>query len=331
MQWYLAGLVLILGVIIVYEYRLRRPDVIVLYETKRGLGIRTAAFYPRHFSLPIRRTTHSLQLTIDATAMGNLEIRIRLVGTVAPSEQHLEALVRAGGWQADAVAKASEELQVMLPGFVKEFTERHEINILSSQSILDYVNGKAVAGAERLGLEIISLAIQSFEPANPQIAEALRQQEHARLLEQTEKLNQQARIAAARERSKADEQIAVLDNELELKKAELKKAQLEQESQLAQRRLHDELERNRMRLQFEKEELDMLKGSPELLMLTPQAARLAEASQSLKNARTIVSISPQDLPQGSELLGIFHGLLQKALDSYREQKEKTPTALGVAD
>jgi hypothetical protein len=53
----------------------------------------------------------------------------------------------------------------------------------------------------------------------------------------------------------------------------------------------------------------LLKNNPELLMLTPQAARLAEASQSLKNARTIVSLSSQDLPQGSELLGMFRGLL----------------------
>jgi hypothetical protein len=260
-----------------------------------------------------------------------VEIRVKLVGTFAPSEQHLGALVRAGGWQADAVARSSEELRAMLPGFVKEFTEQHEINNLSSQNILDYVSGKAAAGAEKLGLEVISLAIQSFEPANPQIAEALRQQEHARLLEQTEKLNQQARAAAARAKSKADEEIAILENDLELKKAELKKVQLEQESLLAQRRLEDELQRNRMRLQFEKEELEMLKGSPELLMLTPQAARLAEASQSLKNARTIVSISPQDLPQGSELLGVFHGLLQKALDSYREQKDKSATTIGVSD
>jgi hypothetical protein len=38
MQWYLAGLALIIGVIIVYEYRFQRPDAIVLYETKGGLA-----------------------------------------------------------------------------------------------------------------------------------------------------------------------------------------------------------------------------------------------------------------------------------------------------
>jgi hypothetical protein len=324
-MWPFLGLLLVC-LLVVYEYRFRRPDYIVLYETKEDFRIRRGLLYPRHFSLPIRRTTHSIQMTIDATAAGNLEIRIKLVGTVAPSMDHLLALIRVGGWQTDAVGKAAEELQVLLQGFVKEFTEQHDIHSLSSQKIIDYLNEKIVVSRDKLGLDVISLAIQSCEPANPQIAEALRQQEHARILEQTEKLNHQARIAAARAKSKADEEIAILDNELELKKAQLQKVKLEEESALAHQRLEDELQRNRMRLQFEKEELEMLKNSPELLMLTPQAARLAEASQSLKNARTIISLSPQESPQGSELLGIFHRLLQRALDGYREQKEKAPSA-----
>jgi hypothetical protein len=73
-----------------------------------------------------------------------------------------------------------------------------------------------------------------------------------------------------------------------------------------------------MRLAFEKEELEILKSNPELLMLTPQAARLAEASQNLKNARTVISISPQDLAQGSEYLSLFQNLLQKALEAKKE-------------
>jgi hypothetical protein len=325
MTWPLIALFAVVAALFAYEYRFRRPDCFVLCETRTGLGVRRGPFYPRHFSLPIRRTPHSLALTVEATAAGNLDIRVKLVGTVAPSLENLQALIRVGGWQTAAVSKAAEELQVMLQGFVKEFTETHEIHSLSSQKILDHLNERVVISGSRLGLEVISLAIQSFEPVDPQIAEALRQQEHARILEQTEQVSHQARINAARAKFKADEEIAVLEHELELKKADLNKAQLEQESVLAQQRLQDELQRNRMRLQFEKEELEMLKNNPELLMLTPQAARLAEASQSLKNARTVVSLSSQDLPQGSELLGIFRGLLQKALDGYREQKERNTT------
>ncbi len=323
---YFVGPIALVCAALAYEYRLRRPDCIVLSETRTGLRVRRGPFYPRHFSVAIRRTTHSLQLTVEAAAAGNVELRIRLAGTAAPSPGHLLELVRVGGWQPDAVARAADELTVVLQGVVKEFTEQHEIHSLTSQGILANLNEKAGASAEKLGLEVISLAVQSFEPANPQIAEALRQQEHARILEQTEKLNQRARSAAAKARIQADEEIAVLENQLQLKKAELQTAQLEQESRLARERLQEELERNRMRLQFEREELGMLKDSPELLLLTPQAARLAEASQGLKNARTIVSFSPQELSQGSDLLGIFQSLLQRALDSYREQKEKA-TAL----
>ena len=326
MTWALVAVFAVVIAVFAYEYRLRRPDCIVLCETRTGLGVRRGPFYPRHFSLPIRRTPHSLLLTVDATAAGNLDIRVKLVGTVAPSLENLPALIRVGGWQAAAVAKAAEELQVLLQGFVKEFTETHEIHNLSSQNILDHLNERIVISGNKLGLEVISLAIQSFEPVDPQIAEALRQQEHARILEQTEQVSHQARINAARAKFKADEEIAVLEHELGLKKADLHKTQLQQESGLARQRLQDELQRNRMRLQFEKEELELLKNNPELLMLTPQAARLAEASQSLKNARTIVSLSSQDLPQGSELLGIFRGLLQKALDGCREQKERNTTS-----
>ena len=93
---------------------------------------------------------------------------------------------------------------------------------------------------------------------------------------------------------------------------------LQKESVLANQHLEDELARNRMRLAFEKEELEILKSNPELLMLTPQAARLAEASQNLKNARTVISLTPQDLAHGSEYLSLFQNLLQKALEAKKE-------------
>ena len=167
-------------------------------------------------------------------------------------------------------------------------------------------------------MELISLAVQSLEASDPAIGEALRQQEQARLMEETERLKHAARSAAAKAKFLADEEITEMEHALALKKTSLKDTVLEKESALAQRRLEDELERNRMRLAFEKEELEVLKSSPELLMLTPQAARLAEASQSLKNARTVVSLTPQDLAHGSELISLFQELVQKALETKKE-------------
>lgn len=314
---FLAGVLVLAIAAVVFEYRFRQPDHVILYETKTGLAMRKGRLYPRHFSLPIRRTTHSFQLTVDATAKGNLDIKVKLGVTVAASLDNLAALVRAGGWNSDAVGKAAKDLEVLLQSYARAFTEQYGIEDLSSEKIHEYLNGKIPASKTSMGLEVISLTVLSFEPVNPQISEALKQQEHARILEQTELLSQKARITAAKAKLKADEEIAALENELELKKYDLKKSQLERESVLADIRVSEELTRNRKKLEFDKEELDVLRSSPELLMLTPQAARLAEASQGLKNARTIVSLSPQDVSQGSELLGTLQKILLSAIDSYR--------------
>ncbi len=320
-------LAVILGVVVacaillaLFEYRIRQPDFLVLHESGGRISLRKGLVYPRHFSLPLKRTTSPVQLTVDATAAGNLGVRVKLVGSVVPSLDHLDALVRVGGWNRDAVMRAADEVQVLLQGLVKEYTERSGITTLSSANILNYLNEHITPVKERFGVELISLALQSLDPTDPEIADALRQQEQARLLEQTEQLNQQARVAAARAKARADEEIAEMEHGLDLKKADLKKLLLEKESALSQQNLADELARNRMRLSFEMEELQLLKNSPELLMLTPQAARLAEASQNLKNARTVISLAPQDSAHGSDLLTLFQELLQKAIESKRDKE-----------
>jgi len=316
---------LVIGVIIAilllftfYEYRLRKPDDLVLHETKGKIGLREGLVYPRHFSLPLKRTIHPIQFNSELTAVGNLGISIDLVGSVAPSLDHIQSLIRVGGWSQDAVVRAAEEAQVLLQGMAKEYAEQYEIEELSSKNILKHLTEQSSIFKEKLGVELISLTVQSLEPTDTEISMALRQQEQARLLEQTERLNHQARAAAAKAKYQTDEEIADMDHELELKKAELDKILMEKEAALAHQRLEDELARSRMRLAFEKEEVDVLKSSPELLMLTPQAARLAEASQNLKNARTIISLTPQDLAHGSELLSMFQAFLQKVLDTNKD-------------
>ena len=304
----------------IFEYRIRQPDVLVLYDSKGQIGVRKSLVYPHHFSLPIKRTTYPIHMIIEATAVGNLGVRVKLLGSVAPSPEHIQSLIRVGGWNREAVARAAEECQVLLQGLVKEYTERYEIHTLSFADILNYLNEQSAFIQERFGVELISLAVQSLEPTDPEIADALRQQEQARLLEQTERLNNQARAAAARVKYQADEEIADMEQALELKKIGLRKNLLKEESALANQHLEDELARNRMRLAFEREELEILKSNPELLMLTPQAARLAEASQNLKNARTVISISPQELALGSEYLSLFQNLLQKALEAKKDTR-----------
>lgn len=318
---YVIGLIVVVCIVIALEYRIRKPDQIVLFEGRDGrLGIRKFRFYPRHFSLPLSKTVHSSMLTVEASAKGNLDVRVKISVAVAASLEHLAVLIRVGGWSTSAVGYAAKELEVLLQSYIKEFTEQREIEELSSEKLSHYLHERSHETRTMLGLEIISLAVLSLEPVNARIADALRQREQARILEHTEKLNQEARIAAAKARLKADEEISALENELELRKNELKMMQFEKETALADARAEHELRLNRMRLEFDAEELRMLKESPELLLLTPQAARLAEASQSLKNARTIVSLGPADA-QGSDLLGMFQSVIKDALEGYLVRKK----------
>jgi hypothetical protein len=310
----LAVLLLVVVLVVIFEYRLRQPDMLVLYEANGKIALRSGLLYPRHFSLPIKRTNCPIQLTVEATAAGNLGVNIKLVGSVAPAMENIQTLVRIGGWSSEAISRAAEEVNIRLEGLVKEYAEKSEIRALSSSGLVAFLNECAVQFKAQFGVELISLAVHSMDAADAEIADALRQQEQARLLEQTERLNNQARVSAAKAKYQADEEIAEMEHTLELKKASLKKALLEQENALAQKRLEDELTRSRLRLAFEKEELEILKNNPELLVLTPQAARLAEASQGLKNARTVISLSPQDLA-GSDLLNLFQNMLNKALEA----------------
>ena len=73
-----VGGVVVVGIILVafYEYRIRQPDFLVLYESKGQIRLRKGLIYPRHFSLPLQRTTCPIQLTVDATAAGNLGVRV---------------------------------------------------------------------------------------------------------------------------------------------------------------------------------------------------------------------------------------------------------------
>jgi hypothetical protein len=313
------GLIIVIAVaVVLFEFRVHQPDTLVLHESKGRILVRKGLMYPRHFSLILKRTTCPVQVTAEASALGNIGVRVKLIGSIAPAIDHLASLIRAGGWNSEAVARVADEVQVLLQGLVKEYTERAEISQLSSAGLLSNLNERLSLAEEKYGVELITLAVQSLDPTDPEIADALRQQEQARLMEQTERLNQQARIAAAKSKYQADEEIAAMEHSLELKRAELKKELLVQESALAQQRLEDEMARNRLRLAFEREELEVLKSSPELLMLTPQAARLAEASQTLKNARTIVSLTPQDVGTGAELFGLFQNMLQKALEASKQ-------------
>jgi hypothetical protein len=317
---WMAGIIAVLLIALAaYEYRLRKPDQLVLYEADGTIRLRRRVFYPRHLSLALPGTTHQVELKIDGVARGSVQIRTTLVVTIAPSRDHLANLVRVGGWKRDAVIKAAKEFETVIQGLVKEFTEMHLIEELSSEKLSEHLSANVNARTPQFGLELVSLAVQSVDAVDTEIAEAMRRRESARIIEHTELLNQKARVAAARAKFEADEQIVLLEHDLELKKYDLRRTELEQEAVLAEKRTGDELKRSRMKLAFESEELALLKSNPELLLLSPQAARLAEASQNLKNARTIVSLGPSDTEQGSRLSSMFRRFLDLVLEGDKRE------------
>jgi hypothetical protein len=309
-MWFVAVVLVVVVGAVLFEYRLRRPDQLILFDARGRIGFRTSRWYPRHFSLALPGTVHTLESRYDVTARGSIPVAVKISATVAPAREHIDALIRLGGWDAGAVGRAARELETMLQGLVKGFAEKLEIEELSAERIQHHLVDNAPASAATVGLIIVTMTIQSVDPVDASIADALRQRESARILEQSELLSQKARVAAAQARVRADGEIAALDHEITMKRYNLRQREQEQEATLARQRTEDELARSRMKLAYDKEELSLLQQNPHLLLLTPQAARLAEASQSLKNARTIVSLGPGDAEQGTGLIGLLQTFLQ---------------------
>jgi hypothetical protein len=174
-MWISIGiLLLVLIIVFIYEYRLRKPDQIILFESKEKIEFRKSRFYPRHFSLALSNTTHSTHLSVEAAAKGNLDIKIKLSATVAASLKNISTLIRVGGWNSDALIKSEKELEIVIHDMVKEYTEKYGIEDLSSENISNYLHEKADVRAEKFGLEIISLTVQSFEVVDSEISDAMR-------------------------------------------------------------------------------------------------------------------------------------------------------------
>ena len=188
------------------------------------------------------------------------------------------------------------------------------------QETSDFLNSKIISRKDELGVEIISLVIQSVETADLKIAEAIRQKESARILEETEKTNQTVRINTAELKQKANEKIAVFEHELKLKQLKIQEEVQSKEADLAHQKLREELKMERSRLEVEKEEIALLEKNPELLLVSPQVARLAEASQDLRNAKTVVSIG--DGGNGSQLMNVYRNFISSLVSASRQDSQE---------
>lgn len=319
---YLGITLFVLLVVLLFEYRLKKPDQIVLFEKDNSVKIRKGKFYPRHFSLAIPATSYSLSINIDSEAKGKLQLEIKLAVSVAASIDKISNLIRIGGWSKKSVQNASKEVEIQIQALVKDFTEKFEADDLTSEKIYSYLMEELKKSTSDLGLDLLSLSVQTVELKDKKIAEALRQREEARIRESAEVNNQKARIASAKSKIEADEEIAFAEHNLALKKLALQKTEEKEESEMALKRIEDEMKRNDLQLEYERKELEMIKDNPELLMLTPQMARLAEAGQSLKNAKTVVNLSGNQIEKGNEIAGMFHNFLQTMLDKYSGKKNE---------
>jgi len=316
----IAFLLLILILIFLFEFRVRKPDQIVLADVQGKIVQRKARFYPRHFSLAVPATIHSSVLEFESEARGKLPIKVKLTMTTAADEQHLTELVRTGGWNPDLVQKASKELALFVQALTASHCQSMEIEELNPKGLQDYLQKNLIKEAEKLGLKLIGISIQLMEPLDSEIAEALQQQEAARIREKTEKVNQQARLEASRYRFETDQKIHELEHKLQLKQLELKKEEQEKEAELARYQVEQELERRRLQMEVEQQELKVFEEHPELILLSPQIARLAEASQQLKNAKTVVTLSGNEAQKSLNLIELIEQTLQKALQSTAGKK-----------
>jgi len=302
-----------------FEYRVRKPDQIVLFEKSGKVKRRKGNFYPRHFSISIQNTTHSMNLSIESEAKGKISVITKLAVTVAISIENIQQFVKVGGWSSASLENSAKEFNLLIQGEVRKLTEKNEVEKITPEIILKGLNEGTGESEQKLGLEIISMTVQSVDTKDEKLAETIRERESAKIMEKTEEISQNARIVSAEKKLKADRKILQLEHELELKKFQMKNNELEVESKLAEKRLNSELKRNRLKLELEKEEIHLLKENPELLMLTPQIARLAEASQNLKNAKTVINLGSQENESGNSIIGLLQTFLSGILENNQKK------------
>lgn len=292
-----------------YEYRIKKPGQIVLVEKKGKVELRKSKLYPRHFCMPLSISSESITSHFEVEAKGKISLSVKLVATVTPSIENISQLIKVGGWDKNILASAAKEFEVILQNLVRTYADQYEVENISSNSAQKFLSENFEDVKKKLGIEVLSLTVQSIEPIDQKISQAIKQKEEARILEDTEKTTQKARIAAAEIKNKADDSILQLEHEMELKRLKLQEIELVSQTEIENKRLTEELKRDKMKLELDKEEVLLLKENPELLLLTPQLAKLAEASQNLRNARTVVSLG--DIEQGSEIVDVLKGFVKR--------------------
>lgn len=304
---------------IIFEYRVKKPGQIVLFETGGVVKHRRGNIYARHFSVLMQNKTFTVVSTVEAETKRKISLNVKFSATLSPSLEHIDKLIRIAGWAGDAISDAGNEIDIMIQGYIKEYIDTLELEEVRSKSLSEYLSDKLKDVKIQFGVEIISLTIQSVEPTDKKISEAIRQKEVSRIMEETERMNQEVRISTAKMKISADEQILNTEHELSMKKLQMRGSLAAKEATLELIKIEEQKKRDKIRLEIEKEEIGLLKDNPEVLLLSPQIARLAEASQNMKNARTVVSLG--DIDGGSSVLDTLRGFISNVFNTVGEKKQ----------
>ncbi len=309
--WIVLFVALVLFILAIFSLKERRPDQLLLVEKKGYIRPYLKRWYWGRSVLALPATIRTISTEVKAQARGKIDVVARLSVSFFPDPKQVQNLIRVGGWQPDAVDKVASELAGTVQGLAGEIVEQMDITELTREKLGEALRNRLSELAPNLGVSITSVVVSAAEAADKKIADAIRQKEEARIQEETERANQQARIAREKLRLKADDTIARMKHDTEMARLRLKETEELTSAELEQKILEKEAEKKRLNLELEKEEVALLSQNPELLMLAPQLSRLVEASQQLKNARTVISLSPEMYDGLPKVLQTMLDVLQK--------------------
>ena len=292
--WFvLLGIFIICIILLALIVKVRRPDQLLLVEKHGKVQPYLKRWYFSKSVLALPATVKTLSTEVKTQARGKIDVVIKLFVSFFPNAEQAENLVRVGGWSSEAVERVAHELSGTVQGLVGELVEPLDITQVTRDKLSHMLRQKIQELAPNFGIAVTSVVVSEAEAADKKIADAIRKQEEARIQEETEKANQQSRIATEKLRLTADDEIARMKHKMEMEQLKLREIEELKSAELEQKLLEMETEKKRLSLKVEQEEADLLSKHPELMMLTPQLTRLVEASQQLKSARTVISLSPE--------------------------------------
>ena len=313
--WIVVLLIVGGGIWAAVSLKQRRPDQLLLVEKKGRIHPYLKRWYWGRSVLALPATIRTISTEVKAQARGKIDVVAQISISFFPDPQQVQNLIRVGGWQPDAVDKVASELAGTVQGLAGELVEQMEITEVTREKLGEALRTRLRDLSPNLGVTIASVVVSAAEAADKKIADAIRQKEEARIQEETERANQQRRIATEKLRLKADDTIARLKHEMEMARLRLRETEELAAAQLDQKILEKEAEKKRLNLEIEREEVALLAQNPELLMLAPQLSRLVEASQQLKNARTVVTLSP-------EITDTLPKVLQSLVDAFQKHRSQ---------